>query len=63
MSPELHFHSLFRANTPANLQEGIGWQDEALRWRTIQDGAVECLFRPLSDAAMQGALDLALKRK
>ena len=32
-------------------------RDEAVRSRMIKDGAVECLFKPFSDTALQGALD------
>jgi FixJ family two-component response regulator len=36
-------------------------RDEGLRSRLLRDGAVECLFKPFSDTALQCALDLALK--
>lgn len=38
-----------------------GQRDESLRSRLLEDGAVDCLFKPFSDTALQGALDLALK--
>ncbi|MGA2888438.1 MAG: response regulator [Terracidiphilus sp.] len=38
-----------------------GQRDEGLRSRLLKDGAVECLFKPFSDTALQRALDLALK--
>lgn len=38
-----------------------GQRDEGLRSRLLKDGAVDCLFKPFSDAALQRALDLALK--
>ena len=38
-------------------------RDESLRLRLLEDGAVECLFKPFSDTALQRALDLALKDK
>jgi FixJ family two-component response regulator len=36
--------------------------DETVRPRMLAQGAVECLFKPFSDAALQQALDAALKR-
>jgi FixJ family two-component response regulator len=36
-------------------------RDEAIRARLIQQGAVECLFKPFSDTALQSALDAALR--
>jgi FixJ family two-component response regulator len=38
-------------------------KSEDLRARLVKDGAVDCLFKPFSDEALQGALDLALKDK
>jgi FixJ family two-component response regulator len=38
-----------------------GQRDEAVRSRMLDDGAVECLFKPFSDTALLRALDLALK--
>ena len=38
-----------------------GQRDEALRSRMLQSGAVDCLFKPFSDASLLRALDLALK--
>ena len=35
--------------------------DETLRPRVIQQGAVECLFKPFSDTALLGALNAALR--
>lgn len=40
-----------------------GQGDEDLRSRLLKDGAVDCLFKPFSDTALQRALDLALKGK
>jgi FixJ family two-component response regulator len=40
-----------------------GQRDEGLRARLLEDGAIECLFKPFSDTALQRALDLALKSK
>jgi FixJ family two-component response regulator len=36
-------------------------RDERLRSLLVADGAVDCLFKPFSDTALQRALDLALK--
>lgn len=36
-------------------------RDECVRLRMLQDGAVDCLFKPFSDTALLRALDLALK--
>jgi FixJ family two-component response regulator len=36
-------------------------RDENLRPRLIEQGAVECLFKPFSDAALQEALSSALR--
>lgn len=38
-------------------------RDEALRARLLENGAVDCLFKPFSDLALQHALDLALGGK
>lgn len=40
-----------------------GQGDDNLRSRLLDDGAVDCLFKPFSDTALQRALDLALKGK
>ena len=34
--------------------------DESVRPRILEDGAVECLFKPFSEAALLGALSIAL---
>jgi FixJ family two-component response regulator len=36
-------------------------KDEAVRPRLLQQGAVECLFKPFSEAALLDALNAALK--
>ena len=36
-------------------------RDATMRRHLIEQGAVECLFKPFSDAALQEALDLALR--
>ncbi len=40
-----------------------GQRDEGLRSRLLEEGAVDCLFKPFSDTALQLALDLAMKAK
>lgn len=37
-------------------------KDDTVRPRLIEQGAVDCLFKPFSDAALQQALDAALRR-
>ncbi|TIW15611.1 MAG: response regulator, partial [Mesorhizobium sp.] len=36
-------------------------RDEAVRSRLLRNGAVECLYKPFSDADLQKALDRALE--
>ncbi len=36
-------------------------RDEAVRVRLLEQGAVECLFKPFSEAALIGAINAALK--
>jgi len=36
-------------------------RDETIRPRLLKQGAVECLFKPFSDAALQEALNSALR--
>jgi FixJ family two-component response regulator len=36
-------------------------RDEAIRTRVLEDGAVECLFKPFSDTALLEALNAALR--
>ena len=38
-----------------------GQADEGLRSRLLEQGAVECLWKPFSEAALVKALDLALR--
>jgi len=38
-----------------------GHRDETLRSRLIEQGAIACLIKPFSDAAMLGALNSALQ--
>ena len=37
-------------------------RDESIRPRVLEAGAVDCLFKPFSEAAMLEALDAALRR-
>ncbi len=36
-------------------------RDEAIRTRVLEEGAVECLFKPFSDTAVLEALNMALQ--
>ena len=36
-------------------------RDEAIRKRLLEEGAVECLFKPFSDTALLEALNAALR--
>ena len=38
-----------------------GQRDESIRPRALEQGAVECLFKPFSDAALIQALNVALR--
>lgn len=40
-----------------------GQRDRIIRPRVIEQGAVDCLFKPFSDTALQGALKAALGKK
>jgi len=35
-------------------------QDEAVRRKTVEQGAVECLLKPFTDTALHNALTIAL---
>ena len=37
--------------------------DKAIRARLLSDGAVECLFKPFSEAALLDALNAALRMR
>ena len=37
--------------------------DNAIRTRVLADGAVECLFKPFSEAALVDALNAALRMR
>jgi FixJ family two-component response regulator len=36
-------------------------EDETMRWRLVQQGAADCLFKPFTDIALRNALDTALR--
>lgn len=38
-------------------------QDEAVRSRVLEDGAIQCLLKPFSDTALLQALNAALEQK
>jgi FixJ family two-component response regulator len=58
--PELH-RELVRRGQPIPTIFITAHKDEAVRPRLIEQGAVDCLFKPFSDAALQAALTSALR--
>ena len=58
--PELQ-RELIRRNELIPIIFITAHRDETVRRRLIQDGAVDCLYKPFSDAALQDALGIALK--
>ena len=58
--PELH-RELARRGQPIPTIFITAHRDEAVRPRLIEQGAVDCLFKPFSDAALQAALTSALR--
>jgi FixJ family two-component response regulator len=58
--PELH-RELVRRGQPIPTIFITAHRDEAVRPRLIEQGAVDCLFKPFSDAALQAALTSALR--
>jgi FixJ family two-component response regulator len=60
MGPDLQ-RELTHRGRPIPIIYITAQKDEAVRPRLIQQGAVECLFKPFSDAALQEALRLALR--
>ena len=58
--PELH-RELVRRGQPIPVVFITAHRDEAVRPRLIQQGAVDCLYKPFSDAALQAALSSALR--
>jgi len=60
--PEL-FHELRRRNLSIPVVFITARKDEAVRTRLLNDGAVECLFKPFSDTALLQALNEAIGDK
>lgn len=60
--PEL-FQELRRRNVKIPVVFITAGKDKALRSRLLDDGAVECLFKPFSDTALLRALDRAVGDK
>jgi FixJ family two-component response regulator len=54
-------HELERRRMQISIIFVTGKQDDAVRSRAIEGGAVQCLFKPFSDTALLDALDAALK--
>ncbi|QND66602.1 response regulator [Mesorhizobium loti] len=59
--PDL-YRELKRRRVPSPVIFITGQKDEALRSLLVDDGAVACLFKPFSDASLQDALRLAVRR-
>ena len=60
--PEL-FRELRRRNLSIPVVFITARKDEAVRTRLLNEGAVECLFKPFSDTALLQALDKAVGDK
>ena len=58
--PELQ-HELKRRRQTVPIVFITAHGDEALRPRVLEQGAVECLFKPFSDTALLGAIQAALQ--
>jgi FixJ family two-component response regulator len=58
--PELQ-RELVRRGQPIPIVYITAHQDDTVRPRLIEQGAVECLFKPFSDEALQEALSSALR--
>jgi FixJ family two-component response regulator len=58
--PDLQ-QELARRDRPIPIVFITAHRDQKLRPRLIEQGAVECLFKPFSDAALQDALTSALR--
>ena len=58
--PDLQ-QELIRRNQSVPIIFVTAHRDETVRRRLLQLGAVDCLYKPFSDAALQGALDLGLR--
>jgi FixJ family two-component response regulator len=57
--PELH-HELLRRGQTIPIVYITAQRDETIRPRLIKQGAVDCLFKPFSDASLHAALSSAL---
>ena len=60
--PELH-RQLRRRRLTIPVIFVTGSRDETVRSRMLEDGAVECLFKPLDDTALLEALNKAVSDK
>jgi FixJ family two-component response regulator len=58
--PELHRELTLREQ-PIPIVFITGHSDKAVRPRVLEQGAVECLFKPFSEKALLAALDAALR--
>ena len=58
--PDLQ-RELSRRGLPIRIVYITAHRDETMRPRLIEQGAVECLFKPFSDTALQQALSSALQ--
>jgi FixJ family two-component response regulator len=58
--PDLH-RELTRRGREIPIVFITAHRDETVRPRLLEQGAVECLFKPFSDEALREALDAALK--
>jgi FixJ family two-component response regulator len=60
--PDLH-RELIRRRQEIPVVFITAQTNETVRPRLLADGAVECLFKPFSEAALVGALDAALRMR
>ena len=60
--PDLH-QELIRRRQEIPIVFITAQSDETVRPRLLADGAVECLFKPFSEAALLDALDAALRMR
>jgi FixJ family two-component response regulator len=58
--PDLQ-RELIRRRQPIPVVFVTAHQDDTVRPRLLQDGAVECLFKPFSETALLAALNTALR--
>jgi FixJ family two-component response regulator len=54
---------LIRRNSDIPVVFITAGEDESIRPRLISEGAVECLFKPFSEAALLDALNAALRMR